>query len=74
MPIADAHGFAVFIVGGWLTGIFGGGTGIGLGFLTGMDWTAIVAVGGLALVAVILFFIFRHQVVAAVKEVRADLG
>lgn len=59
---------------GWLTGIFGGGTGLGLGWLAGFDWQAIIAIGGVAIVAVALFLIFRHEVVAAVKEVREELG
>jgi putative chitinase len=58
---------------GWLTRIFGSGTGLGLGFLTGMDWRAILAVGGVTLVIFVLVFIFRHQAIAAVKEVRAEL-
>ncbi len=57
----------------WLTG--GGGLGtIGLGWLSGMDWQAIVA-GGVVLVVVLLILILlRTQIIAAVREIKAEVG
>lgn len=54
---------------GWLTGILGGG-GLGLGWLTGMDWQAIVALGGVLIVMLIILLLLRGQLVAAVKDIR----
>jgi len=57
----------------WLTG--GGGLGtIGLGWLSGMNWQAIIA-GGVVLVVVLLVLILlRSQIIAAVREIRAEVG
>ncbi|GLR55122.1 hypothetical protein KYK30_31720 [Shinella yambaruensis] len=57
----------------WLTG--GGGLGtIGLGWLSGMDWRAIAA-GGVVLVVVLLVLILlRSQIIAAVRQIRAEVG
>jgi len=57
----------------WLTS--GGGIGtIGLGWLSGMNWQAILA-GGVVLVAVILvLLLLRSQIVAAVREIKAEVA
>lgn len=57
----------------WLTG--GGGLGtIGLGWLSGMDWQAIVA-GGVVLVVVLLVLVLlRSQIIAAVREIKAEVA
>lgn len=57
----------------WLTG--GGGLGtIGLGWLSGMDWQAIVA-GGVVLVVVLLVLVLlRSQIIAAIREIKAEVG
>ncbi len=53
----------------WLTSIFGGGA-LGLGWLTGMDWQAIIA-GGVVLIGVVLVLVaLRSQIIAAVKGIR----
>ncbi|WP_353641306.1 hypothetical protein [Mesorhizobium sp. WSM2239] len=53
----------------WLTGLFGSGA-LGLGWLAGMDWQAIVA-GGVVLIVVLLILIaLRSQIIAAVKDIR----
>ena len=52
-----------------------GGLGtIGLGWLSGMDWQAIVA-GGVVLVIVLLILILlRTQIITAVREIKAEVG
>lgn len=57
----------------WLTG--GGGLGtIGLGWLAGMDWQAVLA-GGVVLVVVILVLVLlRSQIIAAVREIKAEVA
>ncbi|SFQ80869.1 Lysozyme family protein [Nitratireductor indicus] len=53
----------------WLTGLFGSGA-LGLGWLTGMDWQAILA-GGVVLIVVLLVLVaLRSQIVAAVREIK----
>ncbi|MDP9809342.1 putative chitinase [Rhizobium tibeticum] len=54
---------------GWLGGL-GTGSGIGLSFLGGMDWRAILAIGGFALIAFLLALLLRHWIIAAVKDIR----
>lgn len=54
---------------GWLGGL-GTGSGIGLSFLGGMDWRAILAIGAFALVAFLLALLLRHWIIAAVKDIR----
>lgn len=55
---------------GWVGGLFSGG-GLGLAGLAGMDWEAIVAIGGVLLVVAIVALLLRQQLIAAVKDIRA---
>lgn len=57
----------------WLTGLFGSGT-LGLGWLVGMDWQAIVAGGVVLMLFVLVLIIMRHRIVIAVKEIREELS
>lgn len=57
----------------WLTGLFSSGA-LGLGWLAGMDWQAIVAIGGVVLLFLVVILIMRRQIVGAVKEIREGLG
>ncbi|SEH51303.1 putative chitinase [Rhizobium tibeticum] len=54
---------------GWIGGL-GTGLSTGLGFLGGMDWRTILAIGGFALVAFLLALLLRHSIIAAVKDIR----
>lgn len=54
---------------GWLTGLFSSGA-LGLGWLAGMDWQAIVAIGGVVLVFLVVLLVMRRQIIAAVQEIR----
>lgn len=57
----------------WLTG--GGGLGtIGLGWLSGMDWQAILAGGVVLVVVLLLFLLLRSQIIAAVRQIKAEVG
>lgn len=57
----------------WLTG--GGGLGtIGLGWLAGMNWQAIIAGGVVLVVVVLLFILLRTQIVSAVREIKAEVA
>ena len=58
---------------GWLTGILGSG-GLGLGFLTGMDWQAVVAGGAVLIVFVLVLLLLRSQIVAAVRAIKAEVA
>ncbi len=53
----------------WITSILGGG-GIGLGWLTGMDWQAIVAGGAVLSVVLLIILVMRSQIIWAVKDIR----
>lgn len=57
---------------GQLTGA-GGIFGTVAGFLSGMDWKAIATFGGVAIVAVLLIFFLRHQLVAAIREIKGQV-
>jgi putative chitinase len=54
---------------GWLIGIFGS-IGTALTGLFGQDWQTVVAVSGVAIVALALLLVLRHQIIAAVKDIR----
>lgn len=57
----------------WLTG--GGGVGtIGLGWLAGMNWQAIIAGGVVLVVVMLLFLLLRSQIIAAVRDIKASVG
>lgn len=57
----------------WLTGLIGSG-GLGLGWLAGMDWQAVLAGGGVLVVMLLIILLLRRQIVGAVKEIRAGLA
>lgn len=57
----------------WLTGLLGSG-GLGLGFLSGMDWQAVVAGGAVLLVFVIVLLLLRSQIIAAVRAIKAEVA
>ncbi len=57
----------------WITSILGGG-GIGLGWLTGMDWQAIVAGGVVLIIVLLILVVLRSQIIAAVREIKAEVA
>ena len=57
----------------WITGLFSSGA-LGLGWLAGMDWQAIVAIGGVVLVFLAVIFLMRRQIIAGVNEIREGLA
>lgn len=57
---------------GWLTTLFSGGSGLGLGFLTGMDWKQIAVVGAIVLIMLAAFLLLGRQILARFKEINAD--
>lgn len=57
----------------WLTG--GGGLGtIGLGWLSGMDWQAVLAGGVVLVVVLLLFILLRTQIISAVRDIKAEVA
>lgn len=58
---------------GNLTGL-GGVIGTAGTAVLGANWQAIVAVGGVAIIAVLLIFLLRRQIVAAVREIRSEVA
>ncbi|RWF39714.1 MAG: hypothetical protein EOS46_30485, partial [Mesorhizobium sp.] len=56
----------------WLTGLFGSGA-IGLGWLAGMDWQAVLAGGVVLLVFLLVLLLLRSQIIAAVRQVKAEV-
>lgn len=54
---------------GWIGGLFSGG-GLTLAGLAGMEWQAIVAIGGVLLVVFLVAILLRHQIIAGVKDLR----
>jgi hypothetical protein len=57
----------------WVTSLIGG-SGLGFSWLAGMDWQAIVVVGGLLIVMLVILLLLRRQIVAAVKEIKTEVG
>lgn len=57
----------------WLTGLIGSG-GLGLGWLAGMNWQAILAGGAVLVVMILVILLLRRQIVGAVKEIREGLA
>ena len=53
----------------WSTGLFGSGA-LGLGWLSGMDWKAIAAGGGVLVGVILVLVILRSQIVAAVRDIK----
>lgn len=54
---------------GWLIGILGS-AGTALTGLIGQDWKSVLAVGGVSIGALVLLLLLRHQIIAAVKDIR----
>jgi putative chitinase len=57
---------------GWLIGILGS-IGTALTGLFGQDWQTVVAVGAVTLVALVLLIVLRHQIIAAVRDIRGAI-
>lgn len=57
----------------WLTGVVGSG-GLGLGWLAGMDWQAILAGGAVLVAVLVVILLLRRQIVGAVREIREGLA
>ncbi|RWO40084.1 MAG: hypothetical protein EOS12_27020 [Mesorhizobium sp.] len=57
----------------WLTGLFGSGA-IGLGWLAGMDWQAVLAGGVVLLVFLLVLLLLRSQIISAVRQIKAEVG
>lgn len=57
----------------WLTGVLGSG-GLGLGWLAGMNWQAILAGGAVLVVMILVILLLRRQIVGAVKDIREELA
>ncbi|MBZ9888937.1 hypothetical protein LB559_13390 [Mesorhizobium sp. BR1-1-3] len=57
----------------WLTGLFGSGA-IGLGWLAGMDWQAVLAGGVVLLVFLLVLLLLRSQIVSAVRQIKAEVA
>lgn len=54
---------------GWVSAIFSGG-GLGALGLAGMNWQAIVALGGVIIIAFVVAILLRQKIIAAIKDVR----
>lgn len=56
----------------WLTGFFGSGA-IGLGWLNGMDWQAILAGGVVLILLILVLLLLRSQIIAAVRQIKSEV-
>jgi Predicted chitinase len=54
---------------GWVSAIFSGG-GLGALGLAGMNWQAIVALGGVVIIAFVVVILLRQKIIAAIRDVR----
>ncbi|MER8653873.1 glycosyl hydrolase 108 family protein [Mesorhizobium sp. M0847] len=57
----------------WLTGLFGSGA-LGLGWLAGIDWKAVLAGGGVLIVFILILLLLRSQIVAAVRQIKEEVA
>jgi muramidase (phage lysozyme)/uncharacterized integral membrane protein len=57
----------------WLTGLIGSGS-LGLGWLAGMNWDAIIAGGVVLIVIIAMFIVFNRQIIKAVRNVKDELA
>ncbi len=57
---------------GWISGLFSTGGLSALG-IAGMEWQAIVVIAGVLLLVAVVALLLRHQLIGAVKEIRAGL-
>jgi muramidase (phage lysozyme) len=55
---------------GWITSILGGG-GAGLAGLLGASWQTVIAIGGLAIVMLVIVILLRRQIIGAVQDIRS---
>jgi len=54
----------------WVTGVFSSGA-LGLGWLAGMEWQAVAAIGGVVIVFLIVILVMRRQIIGAVKDIKS---
>lgn len=59
--------------GGWLVGL-GGVGGTVLTGLFGADWETVLAVGGVGISGLVVLFLLRHKIIAAVREIKAEVS
>lgn len=57
----------------WITGIFGSGS-IGLGWLSGMNWDAVLAGGAVLVVVILVLVLLRSQIISAVRDIRTEIS
>ncbi len=57
---------------GWITSVLGGG-GTGIAALFGMEWQAIVAIGGVSLAALLVIILLRGQIAGAIRDIRTGI-
>lgn len=55
-----------------LLGLFGLGGGAG-GFLWGLDWQTVAAIGGVTVLLIVIVVVFNRQVIAALRNVRDEM-
>lgn len=56
----------------WITTALGSG-GIGLGWLGGMDWQAILAGGVVLIIVLLILLVLKGQIINAVKDIRSTV-
>lgn len=54
---------------GWIVGL-GTSAGAGIGKLLDAEWSTVLAIGGVGIVAIGAGLLMRHQIIAAVKDIR----
>jgi len=53
----------------WLTGLGGSGA-LGLGWLSGMDWQAVLAGGAILIVFIMVLLVLQNRIVSAIRKVK----